>query len=101
MATLTLWSRSARPGSDLPWTIERTYASHYIASMGVPIDGSTVTLEGRLWIALPAGSEPSDSDQVSPEEQARAAAIDAAIRTAAALQEEGYCSQGGSDDDAY
>ena len=59
MAHLTLWSRSARPGSDLPWTIERTYASHYIASMGVPIDGSTVTLEGRLWIALPAGSEPS------------------------------------------
>jgi hypothetical protein len=59
MATLTLWSRSAHPGSDLPWTIERTYASHYIASMGVPIDGSTVTLEGRLWIALPVGSEPS------------------------------------------
>ena len=101
MATLTLWSRSARPGSDLPWTIERSYASHYIASMGVPIDGSTVTLEGRLWIALPAGSEPSDSDQVPPDEQARAAAIDAAIRTAAALYDEGLRRQGGSDDDAY
>jgi len=99
MATLTLWSRSARPGSDLPWTIERTYASHYIASMGVPIDGSTVTLEGRLWIALPVGSEPSES--VSLEEQARAAAIDAAIRTAAALYDEGLRRQGGSDDDAY
>jgi hypothetical protein len=101
MATLTLWSRSARPGSDLPWTIERSYASHYIASMGVPIDGSPVALEGRLWIALPVGSEPSDSDQVSPEEQARAAAIDAAIRTSAALYDEGLRSQGGSDDDAY
>ena len=63
MAHLTLWSRSARPGSDLPWTIERTYASHYIASMGVPIDGSTVTLEGRLWIALPVGSEPSSPSE--------------------------------------
>ena len=101
MAHLTLWSRSARPGSDLPWTIERTYASHYIASMGVPIDVSTVTLEGRLWIALPVGSEPSDSDQVSPEEQARAVAIDAAIRTAAALYDEGLRRQGGSDDDPY
>ena len=58
MANLTLWSRSARPGSDLPWTIERSYASHYIASMGVPVDGSIVTLDGRLWIALPPPSIP-------------------------------------------
>jgi hypothetical protein len=103
MAHLTLWyrswSRSARLGSDLPWTIERSYASRDISSMGVPIDGSPVALGSRIFVALPAGSEPSGS--VSLEDQARAAAIDAAIRTAAALREEGYCSQGGSDDDPY